>query len=660
MRHAPIEVTLLALILASGTLGAQEAKPDQTRPTQDTFKLGEVTVPVTDHKDAMDLASTRVDKQQMLTFNRDTLGGSLDLLPGVNLSTNQRNEQIMFVRGQDARSVPLYLDGIPFSLPFEGQGDFGRLTTFNLAEVQVAKGFSSVSYGANTLGGAVNLVTRRPENAFDGDASLGAWDGQGRKATVDTGARWARGYVQVDGSYVHAGDFRMSSDFTPTPRENGGARDYSDFTNKVGGVKLGFTPNAQDEYVLGFLDQSIEKGQPIATDLSLPARYWKWPGTDKKSLYFTSNTALGAKSYVRFRAYHTGYTSTTFAYTDTTFTKLDTTPKNLSATGRRYYDDFAQGGILEFGTLALPSNSLRATVQTRTDVHREDDGTNHWKSYQDDLQSIGLEDSITLGERWSMALGAGYDRLNPKTSDVLKLGESKHFTNGQVGLFWRVAPSVQLYASSAQKDRFASLKDRYSLGQNFLQNPDLKPERALNNEVGAKIALASVWEFEAAVFQSEVRDLIQQVTLGTGNKAQSQNQNVGRVRNSGFEMAAAFKPSGPLQAGLTYMYLDRTNLSDPTIKLQGTPRNRLFGYLKLQPGTSCYLIASVSNQDTLWDTNSMRVPGFATTSLTAGWQVNTHLSFDGGFNNVLDRNYVLQTGFPMPGRTWFINARYRF
>jgi iron complex outermembrane recepter protein len=232
--------------------------------------------------------------------------------------------------------------------------------------------------------------------------------------------------------------------------------------------------------------------------------------------------------------------------------------------------------------------------------------------------------------------------------------------NGQVAVFWRVAPGLQLYASSAQKDRFASLKDRYSLGQNFIQNPDLKPERALNHEVGAKASLSSSWDLEAAVFQSEVRNLIQQVTIGTGNQAQNQNQNVGRVLNSGFEMAATFKPSAHLQAGLTYMYLDRTNQSDPTIKLTGTPRNRLFGYLRLQPGTSYYFIASVSNQDTLWDTNAFRVPGFTTASLTAGWQLNPHFLFDGGFNNVMDRNYLLQTGFPMPGRTWFVNARYRF
>ena len=57
------------------------------------------------------------------------------------------------VRGFDSRQVPLFIDGIPVYVPYDGYVDFNRFSTADLAAIQVAKGFSSMAYGPNTLGG---------------------------------------------------------------------------------------------------------------------------------------------------------------------------------------------------------------------------------------------------------------------------------------------------------------------------------------------------------------------------------------------------------------------------------------------------------------------------------------------------------------------------
>ena len=78
-----------------------------------------------------------------------------------------RNETTVYVRGFDMRQVPLFIDGIPIYTPYDGYADLGRFTTFDVAEVRVSKGFASVLYGPNALGGAINIVSRRPDGPVD-------------------------------------------------------------------------------------------------------------------------------------------------------------------------------------------------------------------------------------------------------------------------------------------------------------------------------------------------------------------------------------------------------------------------------------------------------------------------------------------------------------
>jgi len=72
------------------------------------------------------------------------------------------------IRGFDSREVPLFIDGIPVYVPYDGYVDLGRFTTADLAAIQVAKGFSSVAYGANTLGGAISRFSPLLEMALLG------------------------------------------------------------------------------------------------------------------------------------------------------------------------------------------------------------------------------------------------------------------------------------------------------------------------------------------------------------------------------------------------------------------------------------------------------------------------------------------------------------
>jgi iron complex outermembrane receptor protein len=55
-----------------------------------------------------------------------------------------------------------------------------RFTTFDINSISVKKGLVCVQYGSNTMGGAVNIVSRKPIKALDIDGQSGVFaDGTG-------------------------------------------------------------------------------------------------------------------------------------------------------------------------------------------------------------------------------------------------------------------------------------------------------------------------------------------------------------------------------------------------------------------------------------------------------------------------------------------------
>lgn len=90
------------------------------------------------------------------------------MTPGVYVDKKgPRAEQNFYVRGFDARRVALFIDGIPVYNPYDGNSDFGRFTTFDLSRIDISQGSSSVLYGANTMGGAINLISKKPTKEFE-------------------------------------------------------------------------------------------------------------------------------------------------------------------------------------------------------------------------------------------------------------------------------------------------------------------------------------------------------------------------------------------------------------------------------------------------------------------------------------------------------------
>lgn len=649
-----------AVLLALAQQAAGKEDVDAAAP----FVLGTVTV-IGQREQAGQMeqqVGTQVSRAEMRRFNRDNVGDALNLLSGVSLSTNSRNEKTVAIRGFDARQVPLYIDGIPVYVPYDGYVDFNRFTTADLAAIQVAKGFSSVAYGANTLGGAINLVSRKPTARLEGDTSVGFGSGSERQVSANVGTNQGLWYLQAGVSYIDSDGFPMSSDFRPTATEDGGTRNNAYRKDHKLSFKVGYTPVGGDEYAFSYYKQHGEKGQPPSTN-PVGARYWQWPYWNKESVYVVSQTRLGDAERLKLRLYHDSYDNEITSYTNGSYTTLKTSGQGSVSGGRSIYNDRTNGGAVELESFRLAAHSLRFVASYKADEHQERDGKgvrNTW--YKDALWTLGAEDSIALNAATELSLGVSRNELRPDTvysaGNAYTLPDNQSATDLQAGLFHKTGLESRVYATVARKSRLPTLKDRYSqrLGT-YIENPALRAEQAMNYELGYQGSVQGT-SLEAALFYSDVKDKIQSVANVAGVRAQMQN--AGRAHISGVELGLRGRAGAWLDFGGNYTYTEMKNVSDRAIRLTDVPRHKLTAHAVLHAARQVDVVAIAEANSGRWVSNTLELGGFTTLNLKAVYRPVPALSLEAGVSNLGDRNYALADGFPSAGRTWLANAQYQF
>ncbi|RMX04217.1 TonB-dependent receptor [Corticibacter populi] len=669
-----------ACLVQLGTLPCAMAQAD-------VFTLGEITI--TAPGDQAELAGSSVLTQQALREqNQDTVGTALNLAAGVHSAyAGARGEQVFYVRGFDRLQVPVYIDGIPTYVPYDGRIDLGHFTTYDLSRIEVAKGFSSLIYGPNALGGAINLITRRPTRAFEGEVGggIGLSDDGGldnHRVHANLGGKHESWWFQAGVSRLKTESFELPSGFRPTNVQQGeGQRENSRHKDDKLSLKLALTPNAGDEYVFGYVRQQGEKGQPTyAGELPLSGsgsgsrrRWWEWPQWDKTSYYFSSSTELG-EHVIRTRLYHDVFENTLVGYD-----YANGVVGGVSSGFPSRYDDDSTGLSLE-GDFALGSrNLLRVAYHFKDDVHRSSDDGTPWTHFKDRTQALSFEDTLTLADGLTLVGGVSYNQRkslstrnygtnagSPSTPSLYdEPGGDDSAVNYQLGLFRQVGAGGQVRLSFASRSRFATMMERYSTRfGTVIPNPDLKAERARHYELGYSGPLAGGWLLDAAVFRSDVRDSIQNVTIAQQGDCTSsaceQPQNVARARHVGLELGLQGEV-GPIEVMGNYTWLRRKNLSAPDVRPTDTPRHKLFASVGWSHGP-WKLTGNVEAASQRYSSsNGQQVAhGFAVYGFKAGYTLGSGMQIEAGVRNLFDRLYAYSEGYPMAGRNYFVNINVPF
>ena len=703
---APFRAALTTALIAAVPIST--AMADTSLAADDRFGLGEVVVTARKLDNTM-IGGVEIEQQELRTYGKATLDQALDLVPGTSASNSggSRNERLIFIRGFDRFQTTLSIDGVRVFLPADNRIDFARFLTADLSKIQISKGYVSVLDGPGAVGGAINLVTRRPSAALEGEVvANGSFDGEGSNNgyTVSgrIGTRQELFYLQASGAKTQQDYWKLSKDFTPTVLEDGGKRNNSDSDDYRFNLKAGYTPNATDEYALNYTKQSGEKNAPYHVTDTASARFWAWPYWNIDSLYFLSNTQLGASTYLRTRVYTNSFDNLLSSFDDAA-----QTTQSLPRAFNSYYKDTASGARVELGTQIASSNELRTALHYRRDKHVEWQAgftrvpatgspfsnqpyTEPKQTTTEDTNSVALEDTQKFTSQLELVTGVSYDWTKLHRAEdvsVVVTGSTINFLpvnyplrnvhawNGQAALNYQITNAAQAHFSVSSRTRFPTLFERFSARfGTAVPNPDIGPERATNYELGGKLDIAPDTHLEGAIFYSKITDALLSVQTVFGapiNATLSQTRNVGDGHYYGAELSADTKVLESLKLGGNYTYLQR-DLTDPTnaaFRPTGVPTHKAFAYAEWQITSALNVTPNVEWDSSRWTVTSSsaitppryyRTGSYVLINLAAGWTFNKHFDAQFGARNIFDRNYQLVDGFPEQGRNFYVSVRGRY
>ena len=682
------------------------------------FHLGLTVVNVTDSAAALSPISDTIDQMEIRNHDALTVSQAINDLPGVAVDhKSPRNQTGISIGGFDSRQVPLLVDGIPAYIPFDGYVDLNRYVTSDIAEIQVAKEYSSPLLGPNALGGVINLVTRQPQQKLEADAFLGTASGNVLNSGLHLGSRWRRVFFQGSLDWLQSDFYPISGSFRFNAAQPTDHRVNSDQRDEQYRGRIGWTPREQDSYVLSYANQRGNTGIPPYSGTArvcptgnatvpfpcVTPKYWRWPQWNADSYYFNSSTALGETSSVRFRAFYEEFPNTMDMFDDATYTTM-TKPSS----GILNYDDHSIGASGEFDTRLIPHNAFGASFFVNDTGHQEQTTTLSTsripsttpRQEDKDLQSsFGFQDVITVSSSLRATLGFSADHLDGLQAQDLNgaktaavpfqiQGTCTATTSSSFGSctnhVWSYNPTAALsystgktgtlFVTFAEKTRFPTLKDRYSYkAGKAVPNPALRPEHAQNWTAGYSRIFGLRTVAQVDFFHANVRDEIGNIFFlsplcpaggkgGAGSCMQAVN--VGRETHEGTNFTLRTTPFSRLTFDANYTFVNRKIAGTPGIFPVGTPRHKSVGTATVRLPMKATGIFSAQYQSGAvgMSDNGFALPAakFATVDVGGSIPIHAGMALQAGIKNLLDRNYYYWEGFPEEGRNWYVTLRYRF
>jgi iron complex outermembrane recepter protein len=671
-------VFLLTVLMVAGAAVTGRSAHAAAPPADDTFELG--TVEIIGHRVAADTAVTTdtVYAEVLAARHRDDLSAGLDLIPGVAIvNTGQRRERTISLRGFTSRQVPLFIDGIPVYVPYDGNVDLSRFGVDYVSEIVVSKGLASLLYGPNTLGGAVNVISRKPTQPFEasGRAEIEANDHfntDSNRVNASIGGNSGTLYGLLTGSYATSNGYRLPNDFTPVAAQPAGERLDASDRDSLMTAKLGYQ-DENNEYAASYYRQVGSKYDPpyagsyVRTNArpdGVSVRYWNWPYWMKESIYLVARNAVTSQGTLRWRVFNDSFRNALNSYDDATFT-THTRPYAFFGS---IYNDYSYGGSADFECSWSSEHTTRVATHFKNDVHREYQvvPASPVMHLEIPTYDIAIEHEWRPWSAFSLTPSYSYMIQPDRTVQVYNSNVKRYSpvetdrstaNNGQLVATYQLQDGPSLFAGASHKTRFPTIKERFSGGLgSVVPNPALNPESALHFEVGVEEKVSN-WSTKLAAFQSRLHAAILSIPLApTACSAPpcTQLENVGKQRNRGFELTGGYAPIETLhfQGEIDLVQIDF--LDNPGLKPLGAPENkyRLTGDWQFLPQLT--LRADAQHESARYSTSTgTRVAGsFNLVNAFLRFEPVRSFGLEIGVRNATNELYAYEEGFFESGRTW--------
>src|SRR5438093_8430158 len=160
---------LLVLLIPAGMLAAQEQARDLDPVVVTATKLET-------RAEQLGASVTVVPGDDVQRYHYETVEDVLRTVPGVEIPRSGSIGKLsnISIRGANANQVQVLVDGVRVKSPTTGQADLSDISPDLIERIEVIRGPQSTLYGADAIGGVVNIITKKGKGPFSATVEGGA------------------------------------------------------------------------------------------------------------------------------------------------------------------------------------------------------------------------------------------------------------------------------------------------------------------------------------------------------------------------------------------------------------------------------------------------------------------------------------------------------
>lgn len=581
----------LSLVLILGTLLQAE----------DATTLQKVSIATKTEKNIDGVAATVevITEAEIKKMGAVSLGDIITRAEGLNVmfgtfpSAASKSKSSITIRGMSPNGTLILLDGRRLAGEVQNPYDLDRIPATMVERVEIVKGPMSSLYGADAVGGVVNIITKRPTDGLkiDAGARYGANKHGDAEAThlnlslqnrVDALSYSAYATLNTTKPYrinesekvwVPTPMGKVPPSMHPNPQVNGVANQYEQGTtyredseiytlgtrvayDVSSDLTLGLDLNYFHEELEGSYIGYFHPSNIVANGNRVP--FFNVPVESKDT-----NRRLDASVDVTYKASE-DLELKARVYRSDYRKRNDTMAREYAAMGYGSMNESAQNGmsadvtldVVEASVLYMPTDDHAVSVGA--EYRKEKRESNNWTLTDEmttrdvEYKSLYAQDEWQITDEFSTILGARYDNIS--TSD--------NKATFRVGGVYEYSKLLNLRANFAQGFRTPDLRELYIHKQTptgmqvgaDVYGYDLSPESTNAFEVGVG-GRDGNFRYDVAFFYNRVKDMISQ-TLAPYNGGNAFTfQNVSKAYTAGMDLSLGYEISDDLVAKLYWSEL---------------------------------------------------------------------------------------------------------
>lgn len=553
---------------------------------------------------------TVIDREQIEQAGQSSLAELLGRQAAVEFTSNggPGTNTSVFIRGANSNQTVVLVDGVRIGSATSSSANFARLPLSQIERIEILRGPASSLYGADAIGGVIQIFTRKGNGAPRVNASAG----YGTYGTYEVNAG-VQGGTDMISYNVQAGHYKTNGfSSLRNPRASGYNPDNDGYNNDNASASFSMRPAVGHELGVNLLYSTG------------PSQYDTTPATAD---HVTDQDQISYSVYSRDK-FTERWTSTVRvgkAIDDST-TLRNGIPNSVFRTEQnqlQWQNDIKLG----FGQALLAVEELKQKIAS-TNVYAVDERTIR---------------SYILG--WNGSIDSHRFQLSGRSDDNSQFG--RHNT-GNAAYGYQFTTELRGRVAYGTAFRAPSFNDLY---YPVSGNPNLKPEEARNREAGL------IWEkagqqIGATYYDNDVTNMI----AYSGSPSIPRNVNQANLKGWTFTYGGTIA-STRIDASL--------DLSEPTNAVTGKLLQRraeeqfkvsasrdIFGWL-----SGIEFQAVGRRYDDVANLNALG--GYSLTNLFVEKNLGSGLTLFARANNIFDREYEMARDYGTPGANIFVGLRYQ-